>query len=463
MKPTITIGDIVADPSLDTRILSGAAGIDRTVLWAHSCEMAKPARWLGPHELLMTIGLGIPARSQAQREFIASLDEAGLAGITVGDDDLAPRLTNAMLEESEARGFPILSTGHNTPFVAIARTVAAANANRQTMDVLVLAKLYQVVGGQSASERRSGKPLRDLFRADLQVIDEATGCVVIGDGVLGRKDWRKYPLRTHRPTHLAVSADAQLDAFSLVHLTQVLAVDANAILQEALERIREGGAALDSALAGRPDQRLISWLGDHEGHVAYRAIVADGEVGQGIPLTIALSGLKVLSTRSNEKTILITRASEIVAVRDILHELSMAAGISAEHHDVADLAGAVAEARSELAVASASGDLWCEFHGERVSLLSRSRTETAQIVRTVLGPISSTEPKYVQLRETLFAFLDHDLRWKETADTLGTHRQTLVYRLNQVELLTGRSVRKTSDVSELWLARVAWDQLKGRA
>jgi purine catabolism regulator len=249
----------------------------------------------------------------------------------------------------------------------------------------------------------------------------------------------------------------------LVHLTQVLAVDANAILQEATERIRARRAALDSALAGRPDQRLIAWLGDEEGHVIYRAIVTDGEADHRVPLAIALSGRTLLSTRSNGKTILICPSRDIAAVREVLRELSVAAGTSAEHHDVNDVAGAIAEASSEFAVASASGELWREFHGERVSLLARSRTEAALIVQTVLGPIASDEPKYVLLRETLFAFLDHDLRWKDTADTLGTHRQTLVYRFNQVELLTGRSVRKTSDVSELWLARVAWDQLKGRS
>ncbi|WP_423185069.1 PucR family transcriptional regulator [Arthrobacter sp. NyZ413] len=462
MKSTITIADIIADPSLDTRLVSGAKGVDRAVLWAHSCEMPEPARWLGPHELLMTIGLCVPSKSQAQREFVASLDEAGLAGITVGDDDLAPRLTRAMLEESEARGFPVLATGHNTPFAAIGRTVAAANANRQTMDVLVLAKLYQVVAAQSPAERRTGKPLRDLFRTDLQVIDDATGCVVVGNGVLGREDWRRYPLRTHRATQLTVSPGAQLDGFSLVHLTQVLAVDANAILQEATERVREKGATLDSALAGRPDQRLTSWLADGKGHVAYRAIVTDSEVENRIPLAIVLSGLDLPTTRSNGRTILISPLADVEPVREILRQLSVAAGVSSEHHDLGDLAGAIAEASSEFSVAVSSGEQWREFHGERVSLLARSRTESALIVQTVLGPVATNEPRYVPLRETLFTFLDHDLSWKDTADALGTHRQTIVYRLNQIETLTGRSVRRTKDVSELWLARVAWDHLKGR-
>lgn len=458
MRSTITIADIVADPSLGTRILSGAAGLDRTVLWAHSCEMAEPARWLGPHELLMTIGLCVPAKSQAQREFIASLDEAGLAGITIGDDELAPRLTKAMFAESEARGFPILTTGPRTPFAAVGRTVAAANASRQTMDVLLLSKLYQVIGGQDASARRSGKPLRDLFRTDLQVIDDATGCVIIGDGILGHDDARSYPLRTHRPAHLAMWGGATLDGLSLVHLSQVLAVDANAILQEAAERIRKGTTLLDTALSGRQEDRLTARLAGPDKPVAYRAIVASSEIGQRVALAIALSRLMPLATQINGRTLLLCAVRDIETVRQILRELAIPAGISAEHHDVADVGGAIAEASSEFSIATVSGDLWREFQGERVSLLARSHTESEQIIRNVLGPLASNEPRYVSIRETVFAFLDNNMQWKATADALGTHRQTLVYRLNQVEKLTGRSVRRTKDVSELWLARTAWDR-----
>lgn len=106
------------------------------------------------------------------------------------------------------------------------------------------------------------------------------------------------------------------------------------------------------------------------------------------------------------------------------------------------------------------GEHWREFQGEQVSLVARSRSEAAQIIDTVLGPLAREEQRYVLLRETLFAFLDNDLHWSLTAQTLGMHRQGLVYRLNRVEALTGRSVRRTQDVSELWLARTAWRQLR---
>ena len=40
------------------------------------------------------------------------------------------------------------------------------------------------------------------------------------------------------------------------------------------------------------------------------------------------------------------------------------------------------------------------------------------------------------------------------------HRQTVVYRLDRMEQLTGRSVRRTKDLAELWLARTSWESIE---
>ena len=170
MEAQLTIADIVSDPTLDTRLLSGAGGLHRMVSWAHSCEMSDPGRWMRPGELLMTVGLCVPTGSQAQREFIASLDEAGLAGITIGDDLVAPRLTKALFEESERRHFPVLATAHDVPFVAVSRMVALSNADQSTRGVLRLSRLYQAAAQRDDAAKRSGLPLGQLFDTNIRVI-----------------------------------------------------------------------------------------------------------------------------------------------------------------------------------------------------------------------------------------------------------------------------------------------------
>ena len=458
MASSFRVADIVAHPTLDTRVTAGSGGLDREVLWAHSCEKPDPARWLGPHELLMTIGLCIPKGASAQRDLIASLDEAGVAGMAVAEDHLTPsRLSAGMLAEADARKFPILITGATTPFAAIGRTVAAANADQQTMQVLLLAKLYQIAGQRDGS-RRSSASLEDLFNTQLTVVDSATGCVVIGSGVLGPSHGRSYQLHTHRPTHLVVDADSGLDAFSLVHLTQVLAVDANVLLQEAETSAQNGSAALDGALKNSSDGLAsISglWSSSDE---AYRVIVTSSDSLLRVPLAVALRGLAALVTEDGDRVVIACPERELPSMRGLLAELELPAAASGLHYDLRDISGALAEASSELTLPSEDETLWREYRGHRVSLLARSHSEAAEIVRSVLGPLCADDAQAVTLRDTLFAFIDHDMRWKETAQALRLHRQTVVYRLNQVETLTGRSVRRAKDLAEFWLARSAWEQ-----
>lgn len=455
MPGSFTIGDLVDDPSLDNQVIAGRGGLGREVLWAHSCELVDPARWLGPHELLMTIGLCIPSSAAAQRDFIARLDNAGLAGVAIGDDGLAPKLTKTMLSEADARNFPMLRTGASTPFAAIGRTVAAANSDPQTRGVLLLAKLYQIAGQRSPESRRSGADLSELFGTTLTIVDDATNCVIIGPGITADLGARAHPLRTHRPSHLLIDADAQLDGFSLVHLTQVLTVDANVILQEALGRIHDGSTALEEALAGKQASIEQVWAQHPPG---YRVIVSTASTKPGqVALACALAGITPTILDSESRVTIATPIAHLDHLRSILAHLGQPAGASAEHRNIADITGAVSEADSEALEAKEHNQLWREFEGKNISLLPRSHTEAVAMITAVLGPLAADSNR--SLRETLFSFLDHNLRWNVTAEALCLHRQTLIYRLKQVEKLTGRSVKNTRDIAEMWLAQTAWKQL----
>ena len=463
--PAYSVRALVADPALGTRVLAGSAGLDRTVLWAHASEIPDPDRWLGPHELLMTIGLCVPSGSAAQRQFIARLDDAGLAGVTIGEDGLAPHVTKAMLAEADARQFPVLATGGNVPFAVVGRTVAAANTEQQTMAVLQLARLYQSVGRQDHAGRRSGDYLRDLVGAVLSVVDDATGCVVIGPGVLRSESTRSYALRSSRPTHLLIDGSPVMDGLLLAHLTQVLAVEATSILQSAVERSEIGARLVDGILAERPDairegQRILV----DAGSVCVLAVprLVSGQV----ELAIALAEIVVLGvtaepgvTAERDTVIIATPSAQVPRLREILSELGLPAGASAPHPRVEDLSSAAEQARSELTQGLSTGEPWREYRGAPLSLLTRSDTEARQTISAVLGPLAEAGARSTMLRDTLFALLDHDLRWGATSESLGIHRQTLVHRMQRVEEFTGRSVRSTAHVSEFWLARTAWKRL----
>lgn len=64
------IADIILMPELRTRFFAGEQSGDRTVRWAHVCELPDPTEWLGEGDLLMTTGIGLPRTSEAQAAYI---------------------------------------------------------------------------------------------------------------------------------------------------------------------------------------------------------------------------------------------------------------------------------------------------------------------------------------------------------------------------------------------------------
>jgi purine catabolism regulator len=62
---------------------------------------------------------------------------------------------------------------------------------------------------------------------------------------------------------------------------------------------------------------------------------------------------------------------------------------------------------------------------------------------------------------SLAVFLACRRSWQAAARELSIHRQTVVYRMQRVSQLTGRSLAETADIAELWLALSALDLLTG--
>jgi PucR family transcriptional regulator, purine catabolism regulatory protein len=86
-----------------------------------------------------------------------------------------------------------------------------------------------------------------------------------------------------------------------------------------------------------------------------------------------------------------------------------------------------------------------------------SPIEAQVTVEEVLGPLIDYDERHkTELVRSLRVFLQCNRSWKRATTKLFVHRQTLVYRMNRVEQLTGRKLNETGDVAELWLALRAY-------
>lgn len=89
-----------------------------------------------------------------------------------------------------------------------------------------------------------------------------------------------------------------------------------------------------------------------------------------------------------------------------------------------------------------------------IQKLKHSNTQTDMNPSAVLAEVMKYQLKSVgdeELEETAMQFFESNLNITETANKLFIHRNTLIYRLNKLETITGYDVRKFNDAINYYL------------
>jgi purine catabolism regulator len=144
----------------------------------------------------------------------------------------------------------------------------------------------------------------------------------------------------------------------------------------------------------------------------------------------------------------------LLALREEVGE-EVPIGVSLTIEDLSGFAVAGRQSRYALKVASVAGLPALRYGepAEGLMLMPRTLSESELVIDQVLGTlIEHDKENRLQLVATLRAFLVLNRSWKQTAESLAMHQQTLLYRIRKVEELTGRRLNRTADVAILWQA-----------
>jgi hypothetical protein len=74
------------------------------------------------------------------------------------------------------------------------------------------------------------------------------------------------------------------------------------------------------------------------------------------------------------------------------------------------------------------------------ALLTQDLLAAGQFVKGELGELSSDSERSQRLRATLIAFFEEGMSWAKTAERLGVHQNTVIYRVEQAKEVLGRSL-----------------------
>lgn len=489
MTESLKVRNLLDMEALGTSLLAGQNGVDRVVLWAHSCEMPDPERWLGPNELLMTVGLCIPLDEGDQVEFIRRLDGARLAGVVVGDDKVAPPLSAAMLAESERLGFPVMLTAHTVPFAAIGRTVAAVNSTTQTQQVLTLSRLYHALITQTGRPQDFLTSLERVFNVQMTTIDLVTKTQVLKgslqlpqQAISAITDGIRIPntnrtTRLERPSHLGLSVWAlptgratllvidenhgsMLDAFTVIHLGQAVSVEVDRHAARCLALAAKASNLLSAIYAGDVNlgrlEAEATELGMDITDISVLA-VSNGN-SEILRDALSLAGLIHASIVRQDHLLVCLRTSDIDRAVESLLVHGKHVGVSNPFSGLTGFREAALNAQWALGTVRDAKRGVVHYNSAEFSVLPRSEGDANEIVRRVLGPLMNQKSGETAFLDTLCAYLDNERNWAATAAALGIHKQTLAYRLQRIEKLTGRSLKSTRDIAEMWIARCALER-----
>jgi purine catabolism regulator len=486
----ITVGDVVADQTLNLQVVVGAGGLDRGVTSAHVSELTSPGDWLRGGELLMTVALLLPMTLPACRAYLTECATAGVAGVALGLGHGLPYqdCPAALREAAEEVGVPLLMVPDETPFIAVTKWVFETIAGRERQDLQTAMEINR----RLTAVATSAAPLEALLSAWSESSD--TPCIVcdsggrlmaatsgadagfveqacripfhpraVGGGWSMVGDFEVHTVGADMPlAYVVLGADMNVTSrSSSTVLVSLIALDIERRnLSDQPERRRRGqvfAQLLRPGIKHERAQHLATSVGLTGEHYLVAVVASDDADSLAFRVHLGLDGALV---RVHGGTVEIAH-SDLTALMDTLatHAEGLPAGIGAATAPET-LAVSAMQARSLLPISEHLGRIVTASEGETVSLLLS--LGTPEVVRgfadAVLAPLDHLDPRdRLELLRTLDQWLRANGAWDPAAHRLSLHRNTVRNRIDRIAALTGRRLDDGDDRMELWLA------LKARA
>jgi purine catabolism regulator len=480
---TLRLADVLADPDLDLRLADGEpVALRRPVRWVAVTELADPRPFLSGGELVLTTGLS-QLDEAAQRQFVSRVAERKAAGLGFGVGLTHPGVPAGTLAEARELGLPVLEIPYQTPFIAVDRFVADRVLEEQygrfadlldEHDTLARAllsgrglgalidSLHHILGAPAMVVDIYGRvlatapasatwPVEQILREPGSVEGPRSIPVNVEDGVVAY-------LCCRRPRR---SADVLPYAVSLVGL------EIARRRAELAGRRRLAGQVLEDLVRGTiraPEaERRLSPFGIRadEEHALLVATVAPsgGDLRKRLVSSPPLAGATTAVLEDCLIAVLepgqpARDAAQLLQVHLRGHGEDVRVGIGGWYTGMTGLRWSYYEAHeamnrgpgiNERSQMSLSG-----------LLLASEDVPLRDLAADLLRPLYEFDAAHTgSLVATLRAYLDADGSVATVASRLIVHRNTVRYRIEQIERLTGRCLTSTADRVQLWLALAA--------
>lgn len=502
----LTLGEVIDQQEFGLRLLTGGEPArERAIAGAHNSEMARPAEFVPPDWMLLTLGMKLRGHAEAQRGLIAHLDDAGISALGFGVGVAFRRVPAGLLDEAEKRGFPVFEIPHETPYREI---IGYVNRSLLSHDFRVVQRSLSMQN-YLMDALREEDPVQTLVQRLGQLLDttivlfDAHGAVEAASREVPTEPiWAEVRARGDTSMHRALVDGAAILSIpidvperprrwlAVASRGRVLPTQLVTSVIHSTERLLEMVAQSQRAAAAEDRVRRGELLG-----AALHRLDADARAGitarletYGIdfrspprllvvrlasPGTCSMDQLRAAVERAlvtaAVQYLTLVRGNELLALTQVddgqhgslfetlLEGLPCPAlvGIGRPLSSVSDARDALTDAESAAAELAHEGRTGIRrFEELRLSawlLNNAPESGVRGAVEGTLAPLLGDD----QLYRTLVVFLQQNGRVTAAAEALNLHENSLRYRLSRIESLLGRSLRDLPTLADLHLATLA--------
>jgi purine catabolism regulator len=465
----------------------------RSATWAQVIDDPHPWDWLDPGDLVLTNGWIIPVDPPDQVRFIERMADAGLCGLLTAEDfPNRPTLSDEMLAAADSRDFPVGLAHYQTSWAEICRLVARANQVREGQVLSAILRVHDEVRCRFIHSRSGGDLLEALGKvvgAKLHIVDATTWEPLLPDTVVPELVWRDalseaiaergssvplavaldagqrsvlaLPIPMERPAFLIVEMTGSTPPrlALLQHVSAACALEIARVDAAFHERWKAGASLLGDALEGRLHPSAVAArLHEHGLELPYVcvAIEAPVEVLDRISRSWMLKRtphLMLSSFGGVSMSLISADEDRLEELRTLCATAHFRAGVSEPFSEAFAVADGGRQARWALEMVPPGTAGAAMYGSDAPGFPPWMLLESRQAVDRILGPVLEYDEEHgSELVTTLETYLACDRSPKRAAEALFVHTQTVSYRIARIQELTGRSLRSTADISELWFA-----------
>lgn len=495
-----TVRDALQMDSLkEATLLAGRSGLDQEVGCVDISETPDSNEWLRPKEFLITTGYSIRGDLSKQMALVQSLANVGGAALAIKFGRFIGDIPQEMVELADQVNLPLLSLPNNVPFIDITYPIMQRIVNEQAQDLEYSEAVYETLT-KIALETNSTEEISQAIEKLIHKKARIYPYVLTQQAIHQLVGWQLFPIQVKHVTYgyLAIQSQVALSKREIVtvrHASVIVALQLMSYRLAAESGWNERRDLLDDLISGRftnydlvqlraqefgfslkGEKELAIFNVDNFASYLLQKQVSERQAValrrdlfrciQRLILQTQAGNRNFLTAQQNDKIILLCSA-HVISWKKIIPEireqifhlepsLTVTIGISEAIHKIEEIPQAYKTANHLIYLSRklyGPGHTLSEKDAELYLILEQI-DHKAIFEDTFRDIIQSKHAKAYFL--TLQTYLECQGNHSQTAAILFIHRNTLRYRLQQIQKLLGRNLDDPETRVFLWLL------LKGR-